>query len=123
MSGRDQLVVKVNEKIKSDPGLESLKPQHVDLLSEAIVEMVKGGDRVTLQGFGSFFRRPQAARVARNPKTGEPIQVSARVRLDFQATVPAFDLTDEETAKLAKAAAKAAAPAKPAPAPAKKATK
>jgi DNA-binding protein HU-beta len=90
------LVAKVNEKIKTAGGLEALKAGHVDLLCETITEMIKGGDRVQLQGFGSFHRRVAAAREARNPKTGEKIHVPAKVRLDFQATVAAFELSDEE---------------------------
>jgi DNA-binding protein HU-beta len=121
------LVAKVNEKIKTAGGLEALKAGHVDLLCETITEMIKGGDRVQLQGFGSFHRRVAAAREARNPKTGEKIHVPAKVRLDFQATVAAFELSDEEKAKLAKAAEKAAAAAASAPAakaaPAKKPAK
>jgi DNA-binding protein HU-beta len=44
---------------------------------------VKNGSKVTIPGFGTFERRNRAARTARNPRTGETIQVQA-------SQVPAF---------------------------------
>lgn len=55
----------------------------VDGLLETIVDTVKGGDSVSITGFGVFEARARAARVARNPRTGETVQVAA-------TTVPAF---------------------------------
>ncbi len=37
------------------------------------------GDRVEIRGFGSFSVRRQAARVGRNPATGEHVDVAAKV--------------------------------------------
>src|SRR5688572_15589287 len=55
----------------------------VDGMLETIVDAVRGGDSVSLTGFGVFEGRARAARVARNPRTGEPVPVEA-------TTVPAF---------------------------------
>ncbi len=55
----------------------------VDGLLDTIVDTVKGGDSVSITGFGVFEPRARAARVARNPRTGETVDVAA-------ATVPAF---------------------------------
>jgi DNA-binding protein HU-beta len=55
----------------------------VDGLLETIVETVRSGDSVSLTGFGVFASRARAARVARNPRTGETVDVPA-------TTVPAF---------------------------------
>jgi DNA-binding protein HU-beta len=55
----------------------------VDGLLETIVETVGSGDSVSLPGFGVFTARPRAARRARNPRTGETVDVPA-------TTVPAF---------------------------------
>ncbi|MDM8566901.1 HU family DNA-binding protein [Candidatus Halobeggiatoa sp. HSG11] len=55
----------------------------VDATMEAIKEALADGDTVTLIGFGTFSVRDRAARVGRNPRTGE--------RLDIKATkVPVF---------------------------------
>lgn len=48
-----------------------------------IESQVKKGERVALPGFGTFERRNRSARTARNPRTGEEIQVAA-------TKVPAF---------------------------------
>jgi DNA-binding protein HU-beta len=48
-----------------------------------VTNQVKSGNKVTLPGFGTFERRDRAARTARNPRTGEEIDVPA-------TQVPAF---------------------------------
>lgn len=55
----------------------------LDATITTIEKQVKKGEKVTLPGFGTFSRRNRAARTARNPRTGEEIQVKA-------SRVPAF---------------------------------
>ena len=55
----------------------------VEELISAIVRAVHKGDSVTITGFGVFERRHRAARVARNPRTGETVKVRP-------TSVPAF---------------------------------
>ncbi len=55
----------------------------VEHLIDAIVRAVQKGDSVTITGFGVFERRRRAARVARNPRTGETVKVRP-------TSVPAF---------------------------------
>lgn len=50
---------------------------------DTITGSLVGGDPVVLVGFGTFAVKDRAARVGRNPKTGEAIQIKA-------ATVPSF---------------------------------
>jgi DNA-binding protein HU-beta len=52
-------------------------------LVDIITLSLRSGKTVSLLGFGTFSVKPRAARVGRNPKTGEPIQIQA-------ANVPAF---------------------------------
>ncbi len=54
-----------------------------DSLFEIVSEALAGGETVEVRGFGSFLTRQRNERIARNPKTGEPVRVPARV-------VPAF---------------------------------
>lgn len=42
-----------------------------------ITSHVAKGEKVTLHGFGTFEARERAARTARNPRTGEAIDVPA----------------------------------------------
>ena len=50
---------------------------------DAITAALKEGDKVQLVGFGSFEVKTRAARVGRNPKTGEEIPIS-------EARLPVF---------------------------------
>ena len=43
------------------------------------------GDRVEIRGFGSFSLNYRPSRQARNPKTGEPVAVSAKWVPSFKA--------------------------------------
>jgi DNA-binding protein HU-beta len=52
---------------------------------EAITNAVKGGDTVSIIGFGTFSVRERAARTGRNPKTGEEIQIAASKSPAFKA--------------------------------------
>jgi DNA-binding protein HU-beta len=57
----------------------------VEGLLEKITEVLKSGDKVALTPFGQFRIRDRAARVARNPQTGEPVNVPAKRVLKFTA--------------------------------------
>ena len=49
----------------------------VDKLRESIEELGEN-DRIELRGFGTFGVKKRKARVARNPKTGQEVQVPSR---------------------------------------------
>ncbi|MCW8964170.1 MAG: HU family DNA-binding protein [Gammaproteobacteria bacterium] len=55
----------------------------VDAVVDTITGALKGGDSVTLVGFGTFLVRARAARTGRNPQTGATIEIKA-------ANAPAF---------------------------------
>ena len=52
---------------------------------EAITESLSRQEKVQLVGFGSFEVKPRAARVGRNPKTKEPVQIPASKTPVFKA--------------------------------------
>ena len=52
---------------------------------EAITSALKDGDKVQLVGFGSFEVKKRAARVGRNPKTNDTIEIPASVVPVFKA--------------------------------------
>ena len=62
---------------------------------ESIKTSLKKGQKVSLIGFGSFLVRNRKARIGRNPKTGETIQIKAR-------KVPAFSAGGELKKSLVK---------------------
>jgi integration host factor subunit beta len=57
----------------------------VDTVFSEITEALANGDRVELRGFGAFSVKHRDARVGRNPRTGETVQVEAK-RLPFFKT-------------------------------------
>ncbi|MGR3280150.1 HU family DNA-binding protein [Acaryochloris marina NIES-2412] len=52
-------------------------------MTEAIIDSVSSGEKVTLVGFGSFEARDRKARDGRNPQTGKKLKIKA-------TKVPAF---------------------------------
>ena len=57
----------------------------IEALLDKITEILKTGDKVALTPFGQFRIRDRAARIARNPQTGEPVNVPAKRVLKFTA--------------------------------------
>ena len=55
----------------------------LDATLDAIKASLQQGEPVALIGFGTFLVRERPARVGRNPRTGEDVQIAA-------AKVPAF---------------------------------
>jgi len=50
-----------------------------------ITKHLKKGERVKIAGFGIFQVRKRAARMGRNPGTGEAIQIKASKKVAFRA--------------------------------------
>jgi integration host factor subunit beta len=48
----------------------------VTLCMDAIADALVSGARVELRGFGSFTAKTRKGRMARNPKTGDPVEVA-----------------------------------------------
>ncbi|HKJ84136.1 MAG TPA: integration host factor subunit beta [Mariprofundaceae bacterium] len=56
----------------------------VNTIFAAMADALVEGDRVELRGFGSFSTKHRNARIGRNPKTGETVQVPAKVVPQFK---------------------------------------
>ena len=57
----------------------------VKLMIEKICQSLEKGDRVEIRGFGSFSLHYREARIGRNPKTGESVEVPAKSIPYFRA--------------------------------------
>jgi len=57
----------------------------VDAIIESITDTLKSGGEVSVAGLGIFSAKMRAARTARNPRTGDPIQVPAMRVPKFRA--------------------------------------
>ncbi len=119
---RRELVAELAERLEidkrsADTGLQAF----VDIVTDT----VSSGEVVAISGFAKFARVERAARMGRNPQTGEAIRIKAsrRVRVTPLKAFKDAVLTGKRPAK--KAPAKKATPAKKAvakkAAPAKKA--
>ena len=51
---------------------------------EVVSETLKAGDKVQLVGFGTFEAKERPARSARNPRTGEAIEIEASKTAAFK---------------------------------------
>ncbi len=59
--------------------------QVVEGIIDSIVSTMKKGGEVSIAGLGIFSVKPRAARMARNPKTGEQVHVPATKVPKFRA--------------------------------------
>jgi DNA-binding protein HU-beta len=75
-----ELIDVLTQKLGSDRRQATAAVENV---VDTIVRAVHKGDSVTITGFGVFEQRRRAARVARNPRTGETLKVKP-------TSVPAF---------------------------------
>jgi DNA-binding protein HU-beta len=75
-----ELIDVLTQKLGSDRRQATAAVENV---VDTIVRAVHKGDSVTITGFGVFEQRRRAARVARNPRTGETVKVKP-------TSVPAF---------------------------------
>lgn len=76
---KSELITKISEKNKlSMHDAECVVSTIFDEIKNALIE----GNRVELRGFGVLSVRTRNARVSRNPKTGEAVQV-AQKRVPF----------------------------------------
>ena len=58
----------------------------VELVFDAIKASLERGEKVKISGFGNFVVREKAARVGRNPQTGETIKIAASKKPSFSAS-------------------------------------
>lgn len=50
----------------------------INIVFDSMTEALQTGDKVEIRGFGSFTVRERAAREARNPKSGEVVDIPAK---------------------------------------------
>src|SRR6201993_2832396 len=67
-----ELIDELTRKLETDRRQATAAVENV---VDTIVRAVHKGDSVTITGFGVFEQRRRAARVARNPRTGETVKV------------------------------------------------
>jgi len=80
---RSALIEKVAERVE---GL-TLKQTEIVLetVFDSIKDALKRGEKIEIRGFGNFKLKERQARKARNPKTGESVDVPGKKAVRFKA--------------------------------------
>jgi integration host factor subunit beta len=73
----------------------------VEAIFDSVVRALRSGDKIEIRGFGSFRTRERRARIGRNPKTGERVEVPAKRIPFFKPSKELKDLVNGEGAELA----------------------
>ncbi len=79
---KQAIIEKVHEVLG---GTKASAEEAVDTIINSIVDSLKKGDEVSIAGLGIFSAKMRAARTARNPRTGETVQVKAMRVPKFRA--------------------------------------
>jgi integration host factor subunit beta len=91
---KSKLVRALNEK------LPELQIRDVELALNCILgqmaDALVQGKRIEIRGFGSFDRHRRPPRIARNPKTGEAVNLPAKIAIHFK---PGKEMRDRVNAE------------------------
>jgi DNA-binding protein HU-beta len=83
---RDTLAERLKAKIEDEQGgtfSMAAAREEIRWFFETISEALQKGDEVRIHGFGAFKTQQRAARMGRNPRTGESVKVPARKVVRF----------------------------------------
>jgi len=70
----------------------------VENIFDSVVRSLRAGDKIEIRGFGSFRTRQRKARVGRNPKTGDRVEVPPKKIPYFKPSKELKDLVNQEAA-------------------------
>lgn len=71
---RQELITEISNRTElNKKDTENVVATFIDVIKESLIK----GEKILLSGFGTFDVVERAARTARNPKTGESIEVGA----------------------------------------------
>lgn len=80
---RSALIEKVSQRV------EGLTLSQTEIIIETVFESIKDalvkGEKIEIRGFGNFRLKQRLPRKARNPKTGESVDVSEKKAIRFKA--------------------------------------
>ncbi|MCH7231630.1 HU family DNA-binding protein [Glycomyces sp. L485] len=102
------------DRIAARTGDRQAAKEVVDVAIDEIQRAVVKGEKVSFAGFGVFEKRQRAARMARNPRTGEAVRVKKTVIPAFRPGTGFKELVTgrRKQPRLSTAKKSAAAPAK-----------
>ena len=75
------------DAVATKAGVSKADAEHtIGAFFDHVVTSAKQGDKVAWPGFGSFSTSKRAARIGRNPQTGEPVNIKASTNVKFTAS-------------------------------------
>ena len=77
-----EIIEKVAKEVKLT---KKAAKEAVDATFDTVNQALRKGDKVVLSGFGTFIIRGRKARVGRNPKTGNSLQLPQMNTIGFIA--------------------------------------
>ena len=90
---KSELVRTIHEKL-SELQLSDVEAA-VNCLLKHMADASTQGERIEIRGFGSFDLHHRAPHIARNPRTGEAVDLPAKVKVHFK---PGKELKDRVNA-------------------------
>ncbi len=78
-----EIIEKVHEVLGST---KADADRAVETIIESITNTLKSGEEVSIAGLGIFSAKVRPARMGRNPRTGEPVQIQAMRVPKFRAS-------------------------------------
>lgn len=85
MSGKTLTRMDLSEAVFREVGLSrNESAQLVETVLQHISDALASGETVKISSFGTFSVRDKAARIGRNPKTGEEVPIHPRRVLSFR---------------------------------------
>ena len=77
---KKQLIAKISSSMNLS---KADAERQFDGITEIILSCLKGDEQVKIAGFGTYKVAKRKARVGRNPRTGEQIQIGASQKVKF----------------------------------------
>lgn len=78
--------VQLVELVAAKTATKKQAQEIVETVWESIKNSLKKKEDVAISGFGTFRVKETKARMGRNPKTGEAIQIPAKKKISFRAS-------------------------------------
>jgi integration host factor subunit beta len=72
-----------------------ISKKDTEIVVNTIFDALRDGERIEIRGFGSFQVKVREAREGRNPKTGEPVHISAKRTPFFKVGKELKEMVDD----------------------------
>lgn len=85
----------VSELAKRGETTEAEARRNLDLLSETVMDLLKDNDKIILGNLGKIVKSKSSARIGRNPRTGEALEIPEKIKLTYRPSKEVKDKLEE----------------------------